>query len=298
MRDLRVPLAAISSILIGTISTIGHADIVGSVPSTNPPLMIRKNAATPQHLDLSWGDSCGPDQDDFAVYEGTIGTWYGHTKKLCTSAGALGVSDVNPSAANSYYLVVALSTTSEGSYGTNSAGAETPVGLSTCRATRSTEACAWKRVFVSSISYTANLGGLAGADAKCQSLADAAVLGGTWRAWLSDSTSSAATRIAWSNVSYRRIDRVPVAANDTAFRSITHVNPINLDEYGSPLPNLEVWTGSGGSGVGSGGCADWTSTSNGGTFPAVGLSSRTDAGWSDIYLQFCDRMANLYCIEE
>lgn len=34
--------------------------------------MVRKNAVTPQHLDLTWGDSCGPDQNDFAVYEGTI----------------------------------------------------------------------------------------------------------------------------------------------------------------------------------------------------------------------------------
>jgi hypothetical protein len=128
LKDLRLTLAAICSILTGMVSTAGHADIVGSVPSAGPPFTVRKNAVTPQHLDLTWGDSCGPDQNDFAVYEGTIGNWYSHTNKLCTTAGALGVSDFTPSAASSYYLVVALSTTSDGSYGTNSAGAEIPVG--------------------------------------------------------------------------------------------------------------------------------------------------------------------------
>jgi hypothetical protein len=279
-------------------STAGYADIVGSVPSSGPPLLIGKNTATSQHLDLTWGDSCGPDQNDFAVYEGTIGTWYSHTKKLCTTAGAQNASDLTPSAASSYYLVVALSTTSEGSYGTNSAGAEIPVGVSSCRAVRSTEACQWKRVFVSSIPYSANLGNLSGADLKCQTLADAALLGGTWKAWLSSSAAAAATRLTHSSLSYRRIDGALVAGSDISFFSNLHANPIDRDEYGTMWSNVEVWTGSGGSGVGSGGCSDWTSSDPGGSFPAVGLSSRSDSGWSNVYLQFCDRLAHLYCIEQ
>ena len=43
-----------------------------------------------------------------------------------------------------------------------------------------------KRVFVSSTSSSANLGGIAGADSTCQTLANTAGLGGsTWKAWLS-----------------------------------------------------------------------------------------------------------------
>ena len=41
------------------------------------------------------------------------------------------------------------------------------------------------RVFVSSATYDGALGGHAGADATCQSLATAAALGGTWMAWIS-----------------------------------------------------------------------------------------------------------------
>lgn len=40
------------------------------------------------------------------------------------------------------------------------------------------------RVFVTSTTNTADLGGLAGADATCNSLDSAAGLGGNWVAWL------------------------------------------------------------------------------------------------------------------
>jgi len=54
-----------------------------------------------------------------------------------------------------------------------------------------------KRVFVSSASYTGGgLGGLAGADAKCQGLAQAAALPGTYRAWLSTDIEPVAARLA------------------------------------------------------------------------------------------------------
>ena len=59
-----------------------------------------------------------------------------------------------------------------------------------------------KRVFVTSTTYKGNLGGLAGADAKCQTRANAASLGGTWKAWLSDSTTSAASRLTQSVSGY------------------------------------------------------------------------------------------------
>jgi hypothetical protein len=47
LNDLRLTLAAICSILTGMVSTAGHADIVGSVPSAGPPLTVRKNTVTP-----------------------------------------------------------------------------------------------------------------------------------------------------------------------------------------------------------------------------------------------------------
>lgn len=46
------------------------------------------------------------------------------------------------------------------------------------------------RVFVSSKAYPADIGGVVGADVKCQSLAETAQLGGTWMAWLGDQPTS------------------------------------------------------------------------------------------------------------
>ena len=48
-----------------------------------------------------------------------------------------------------------------------------------------------KIVFVTSTTYSGNLGGLAGADAECQAQADSASLLGTFKAWISDSTTDA-----------------------------------------------------------------------------------------------------------
>ena len=54
-----------------------------------------------------------------------------------------------------------------------------------------------KRVFVSSQAYVgAELGGLNGADAKCNSLANSAKLPGTYRAWLSTDKQSASSRMS------------------------------------------------------------------------------------------------------
>ena len=51
-----------------------------------------------------------------------------------------------------------------------------------------------KKVFISSQTYVGNLGGLAGADQLCQRLASTAGLTGTFKAFLSSSNSTPATR--------------------------------------------------------------------------------------------------------
>jgi hypothetical protein len=65
-----------------------------------------------------------------------------------------------------------------------------------------------KRVFVTSTVYTGNLGGSAGADDKCQERADAAGLGGTFKAWLSatGTGNSAFDRLSHASVPYVRVD--------------------------------------------------------------------------------------------
>src|SRR6185369_8943915 len=65
--------------------------------------------------------------------------------------------------------------------------------------------------FVSSSTANGAIGGLDPADARCQSLAQNAGLLGTYRAWLSTNTVSAAMHLNHSAVPYRRTDGVLVA---------------------------------------------------------------------------------------
>lgn len=68
-------------------------------------------------------------------------------------------------------------------------------------------------VFVTSQVYNGNLGGLTGADAKCQAQAAAAKLPGTYKAWLSDSNGSPSTRMTKVAAPYVRTDGVMIAGS-------------------------------------------------------------------------------------
>ena len=50
--------------------------------------------------------------------------------------------------------------------------------------------CGYKTVFISSVQYTGALGGLLGADLRCNNLARNANLSGVYKAWLSDTSNS------------------------------------------------------------------------------------------------------------
>ena len=123
-------------------------------------------------------------------------------------------------------------------------------------------------VFVTSESYNGNLGGLAGADAKCQTRADSTKLGGTWLAWLSTDSFNAITRLqdAGALGPYVRTDGV-VVAEDLADLTDGELNaPIDKDEYGIDNGMLIVWTGTTQSGLAHGHpmmCNNWTVASGG-----------------------------------
>ncbi|WP_437475838.1 DUF1554 domain-containing protein [Sorangium sp. So ce1014] len=137
--------------------------------------------------------------------------------------------------------------------------------------------------FVSSTgSPTANLGGLAGADSRCQELAEAVGAGAkTWRAYLSvekgpnDQPVHAKDRIGagpWYNA-----ELVMVAANIEELHSRFGDHTVFLDEKGemvpgqwpnSPTPNQhDILTGTDRNGTLKAGqtCADWTSEDAGQT---------------------------------
>jgi hypothetical protein len=161
-----------------------------------------------------------------------------------------------------------------------------------------------KRVFVSSQPPPAgaNLGGLTAADDFCQSAAETNQLGGTWKAWLSDPTTSAAARLTHATVPYVLLDGNTVAANWSALTSGTLAHAINVSEDGTVHTSnvLEVWTGTTLAGAYSGrSCSAWTSNAPGSTTADVGLSNQINGNWTNRYQQYCDRTnVHLYCFEQ
>jgi hypothetical protein len=156
------------------------------------------------------------------------------------------------------------------------------------------------RVFVSSATFSANLGGNGGADMKCQSAATAASLGGTWKAWVSDSSSSPSARFTQSSIGYRLLDGSLVAASWGALTGGALAHPIDLDETLKPFQNgSEVWTATSTNGtLSASGCNGFTTTAHTDPFVLEGLADNTSAGWTSMYDQFCDRTAHVYCFEQ
>lgn len=117
--------------------------------------------------------------------------------------------------------------------------------------------------FVTRDVFSSNLGGIAGADASCQTAAERAGLQGTFRAFISTTTVNAIDRFGNSR-GWLGTDGVPILDSITDIASNGNMlNPISHDEYGQ-LANASVrgvWTGTDTSGlydpIGES-CGDWT----------------------------------------
>ena len=157
-----------------------------------------------------------------------------------------------------------------------------------------------KRVFISSTRSAGSFGGLSGGDAICQSLADAAGLGGTYMAWLSDGSTSPATRFTQATVPYVEVDphQTQIASDWTDLVDGALTNPIVFTETAGSLSGVPVWTGTKSlSGAGGGtNCHGWTSSAATDT-GLLGVSGDTTS-WSDSSATRCDATAYLYCFEQ
>ena len=105
----------------------------GVVPngSSAPGTPLTVTQAGGGQITLNWGVSCSSSDTDYEIYEGTIGIYYSHASKFCTTSGAT-TKTFTPASTNSYYLVVPRNAVSEGAYGTASGGAQIPQGSSAC----------------------------------------------------------------------------------------------------------------------------------------------------------------------
>jgi len=167
----------------------------------------------------------------------------------------------------------------------------------------------FKVVFVSGQVHSANFGGLGGADALCQALAEAESLPGTYMAWLSDAAASPASRFTQTSTPYILRDGTLVANGWGDLTDGTLLHAIDLTEQLGAPPTLDttcagvgvptVWTNTAFSGASQGpssNCEGWTTTDG------VTISGRADteaATWSTACTDLpCSANASLYCFQQ
>lgn len=167
-----------------------------------------------------------------------------------------------------------------------------------------------KRIFATDNTYNGNLKGncptaatgTEAADCLCQEAANNAALGGTWKAWISNSTTDASARL--SDVGpWNLVGSTTVAFDNLAGLSATPATAINVNENGQTITG-QVWTGTalGGSKIGCGVtnddfCVDWTSQFNG-SGGMTGNTANSDNKWTQDGCGGCDQARRLYCVEQ
>lgn len=158
-----------------------------------------------------------------------------------------------------------------------------------------------KTVFITSEEFDGNLGGVAGADAKCQNAADTAGLGKDWKAWIAiDNTTVPAARFAFSAHGYQTIDGRPLGGTRFDHFPLGLLNALDVDENGQAiLDNPSVWTGIRATGAATMfNCIDWTSNSAGDS-GSRGITGNTEEAWTALGDSVdCDDSYRFYCFEQ
>ncbi len=169
-------------------------------------------------------------------------------------------------------------------------------------------------VFITQDDFTGSLGGLEGADAKCQAEADAVEgLTGTYMAWLSDSSESPDNRFNKDGGPFILTDGTIVADDweDLTDGALQHA--INMHADGSPVTEDPSWPLYPWTNTMEGGtlhsavytCDDWTSEEVGGDAPRGrhGWADDNDVldspyQWTRAYITDCNNPRYLYCFEQ
>ncbi|MEZ4385148.1 MAG: DUF4215 domain-containing protein [Nannocystaceae bacterium] len=159
------------------------------------------------------------------------------------------------------------------------------------------------RVFVTKATFNGNLGGIAGADAKCTTAATAADLGGAWRAWLSaneDANSPSARFDGPKDQAFYRVDNVKIADDWADLTDGSLDAPIDRDEFGETLGGTaRVWSNvdPDASNEGTVDCNTWSSNAS---WRSGNIGSRNlgDSRWTSDGSRNCDSGRRLYCFEQ
>ncbi|MCP4700526.1 MAG: DUF1554 domain-containing protein [Gammaproteobacteria bacterium] len=160
-------------------------------------------------------------------------------------------------------------------------------------------------VFITSTKYTGNLGGLTGADTKCNERAQAPsseVKATDFAAWLSDSAQSIENRLDHAGPYLKPNGNVLATSwSDLTDGELTY--KFRISEQGNIISITQVWTGTKPNGITDSPdaqlhCENWTSP-----FEVVsgrtGISNNTDSYWSTGNTRAtCDTSQSLYCVEK
>lgn len=154
-----------------------------------------------------------------------------------------------------------------------------------------------KKVFVTSTTYDGNLGGLSGADAKCQAQAEIAGLAhsANFKAWLSDGSTDAISRLTGTGP-WVRLDGIKVADNKTDLTNGAIFTSISMDELGNYVSTM-VWTGTNAVGTKEANtCNSWAD--NSATQGSLGDTSGAYPYWTARSNASCASTWPLYCFED
>jgi hypothetical protein len=139
-------------------------------------------------------------------------------------------------------------------------------------------------------------GGLADADARCQSDAGAAGLTGTYRAWLATSTASPSSRFDPNGPNWVRVDGLPVALSPQDLLAGNLATTISLSATGEPVSGMAYFGTMDPTvpGTLASTCDDWIST----------MPTNVRGDTYDIFRMFngggstfCSVQSQLYCLE-
>lgn len=155
------------------------------------------------------------------------------------------------------------------------------------------------RIFVSTPGTNANFGGIAGADAACQSNATAAGLVRTYKAILSTATQDAINHIAVTGEIYLFTSATTpqLVASNLADLWDGNINvAINRTASYNAVGAVSVWTGTTLAGAfTTGDCSTWGNTVGG---TRAGITNMTDSNWINNAGTLCAGNARLYCISQ
>jgi hypothetical protein len=146
--------------------------------------------------------------------------------------------------------------------------------------------------FVTSTTQNGNLGGLAGADAICQSLATTSSIAGTFRAYLSNTTVDAISRLGTAS-GWVRVDGKPVASTSGDFALGRLYYPMRITNVGVDVGDTRATTATRDGILLGESCSDYMSTSGNVT---IGLTATQGQMFSANSTITCATASRLYCL--